>query len=182
VGDGRCHGHLNTVECEYDGGDCCGCTCVDDINICGVSANFVCLDPSCPDEAFEYPACTGDIYTLGDGACTDENNFSACWYDGGDCCECTCVDSVSSTCGDFDCIDPACPDEVNELALLYPNCTGSISTTGDGFCSSSNNNPSCGYDGGDCCECTCVDRPESDFSCGSNGFNCLDPACPDETS
>ncbi|CAN0428888.1 unnamed protein product, partial [Laminaria digitata] len=32
-------------------------------------------------------------------------------YDGGDCCECTCVDTFSFTCGEefhggFDCLDP----------------------------------------------------------------------------
>lgn len=31
----------------------------------------------------------------------------------------------------------------------------------------------CGYDGGDCCKCTCV-RTAS-FRCGHNGFRCLDP-------
>ena len=36
-----------------------------------------------------------------------------------------------------------------------------------------------GYDGGDCCECTCVDTPY--FRCGSNhhgGYACLDPSAP----
>ena len=30
-----------------------------------------------------------------------------------------------------------------------------------------------GYDGGDCCECTCVDT--ADHTCGDHGFSCLDP-------
>lgn len=183
VGDGQCDGYLNTLECGYDGGDCCECTCVEGSTFsCGRSP-FVCLDPACPDEAFEYPACTGDIYTLGDSRCDSENNYATCGFDGGDCCECTCTNSTN-TCGTgfpaFECFDPSCPGEVHEQALLYPNCTGSVSLTGTGFCQSSNNNPSCGYDGGDCCACTCVDGPE--FYCGSNGLNCLDPACPDEAS
>ena len=40
---------------------------------------------------------------------------------------------------------------------------------------------SSGYDGGDCCECTCVST--DDFTCGQNGgFACVDPsaACVDE--
>ncbi|CAM9591236.1 unnamed protein product, partial [Sphacelaria rigidula] len=33
------------------------------------------------------------------------------------------------------------------------------------------------YDGGDCCECTCVD---SSWTCGVVGYTCIDPACSDE--
>ncbi|CAN0432107.1 unnamed protein product, partial [Scytosiphon promiscuus] len=35
------------------------------------------------------------------------------------------------------------------------------------------------YDGGDCCECTCVSTEE--FTCGDEefgGFACLDPSAP----
>lgn len=35
-----------------------------------------------------------------------------------------------------------------------------------------------GYDGGDCCSCTCTDAPEDDYQCGGNGFNCVDPGAP----
>ena len=31
-----------------------------------------------------------------------------------------------------------------------------------------------GYDGGDCCECTCVST--GPLSCGLNGFDCVDPS------
>ncbi|CAN0475167.1 unnamed protein product, partial [Scytosiphon promiscuus] len=30
-----------------------------------------------------------------------------------------------------------------------------------------------GYDGGDCCECTCVSTTSHD--CGDAGFTCVDP-------
>lgn len=30
----------------------------------------------------------------------------------------------------------------------------------------------CDWDGGDCCECACVD---GSYSCGETGYNCLDP-------
>lgn len=34
-----------------------------------------------------------------------------------------------------------------------------------------------GYDGGDCCECTCVST--AGYICGdTNGFDCVDPASP----
>eukprot|EP00752_Nemacystus_decipiens_P011502 g10214.t1 len=43
---------------------------------------------------------------------------------------------------------------------------------GDGQCDDSNNMEACGYDGGDCCECTCSPR---NFNCGGN-YNCIDPS------
>ncbi|CAM9710637.1 unnamed protein product, partial [Hapterophycus canaliculatus] len=46
---------------------------------------------------------------------------------------------------------------------------------GDGRCNAVNNNPFCGFDGGDCCSCTCLDGPL--HSCSDNGFDCLYPDC-----
>ncbi|SVE56460.1 uncharacterized protein METZ01_LOCUS509314, partial [marine metagenome] len=58
-------------------------------------------------------------------------------------------------------------------------CDGNSSWVGDGYCDSNNNNQACGYDGGDCCEQTCVD---GDYTCNSgaasgwgNIFDCNDP-------
>lgn len=128
--------------------------------------------------------CDADPAKLGDTYCDAEYNIPSCAYDGGDCCNCTCVNDHSyHLCGEypgFTCLDPSCSDEVLEAVLLYPNCTGSLQLVGDHFCHEGYNNPSCGYDGGDCCNCTCVDEP--DDPCGENGFNCLDPACVDEVS
>ena len=47
---------------------------------------------------------------------------------------------------------------------------------GDGECNAVNNNAACGYDGGDCCLCSC-----SGAACESNNFDCLDPNAGDET-
>ena len=57
----------------------------------------------------------------------------------------------------------------------YENCTSYeyLDFTGDGVCDNTNNNKACGWDGGDCCECTCNAEPCS--SDVDNGFNCLDP-------
>jgi regulation of enolase protein 1 (concanavalin A-like superfamily) len=44
----------------------------------------------------------------------------------------------------------------------YPNCTGTLSYIADGDCDTYNNNPECGWDGGDCCESTCVETEAYD--------------------
>jgi hypothetical protein len=40
---------------------------------------------------------------------------------------------------------------------------------GDGWCDARNNNDACSFDGGDCCESTCVDN---DYACGVVGYDC----------
>ena len=59
---------------------------------------------------------------------------------------------------------------------MYENCTdGVVEYIGDGNCDGINNTPDCGYDGGDCCICTCIDSMACTFN-----FNCLDPDAGDE--
>ena len=100
----------------------------------------------------------------------------ACGFDGGDCCECTCVDGPFDECGDngFHCLDPnsGC---IDPRVAEYPNCTdGWVTYIGDGVCHFEiNNKEECGFDGGDCCECTCSDGDGG--SCGDGGFICMDP-------
>ena len=37
----------NIPECDYDGGDCCECTCEDTPNqVCGLYVGFACIDPA----------------------------------------------------------------------------------------------------------------------------------------
>ncbi|CAM9504736.1 unnamed protein product, partial [Ascophyllum nodosum] len=78
---------------------------------------------------------------------------------GGDCCECTCVPNLEQalTCeaDSFICVDPnsGCADP---NFLEYTNCDGYLAYIGNGYCNSENNNEACGWDGGDCCECTCI--------------------------
>ncbi len=61
----------------------------------------------------------------------------------------------------------------------YSDCDGYVHWIADGYCDEMNNNAGCGFDGGDCCECTCVD---SEYECGIVGFECEDPSvdCDDE--
>lgn len=64
---------------------------------------------------------------------------------------------------------------------MHSNCTIDehlIDRIGDGLCDSVSNIKDCGWDGGDCCVCTCKGEPcQSD---PSNNFNCLDPGAPRE--
>ncbi|CAM9566132.1 unnamed protein product, partial [Ectocarpus sp. 4 AP-2014] len=207
IGDGYCEQQNNNAECGYDGGDCCECTCQnpwgdDDDWICSPSGSgFACIDPaaSCVDDdditADMVENC--DTSDLGDGYCDQDNNNEICGYDGGDCCECTCVNPwgddddwrCSSGGSGFACIDPAasCVDDDDITADMVENCEY-VRGRGDGWCDEENNNELCGYDGGDCCECTCVAPPADDDwdddwygACG-DGFACIDPsaACVDD--
>ncbi len=64
-------------------------------------------------------------------------------------------------------------------AQQYDGCTsGSVSDIGNGRCDAALNVPSCGFDGGDCCPCTCSDGP--DHSCSDSEFDCIYPDCNDE--
>eukprot|EP00903_Cladosiphon_okamuranus_P013864 g12899.t1 len=44
---------------------------------------------------------------------------------------------------------------------------------GDGYCDNENNNETCLWDGGDCCECTC--DTDTTYPCGVPAYECLDP-------
>ena len=73
IGNGYCDDGNNNVDCQYDGGDCCGscvvrkycsdCQCLGGVTGIGVSSP-----------------------TIGNGYCDDENNIYDCMYDGLDCC------------------------------------------------------------------------------------------------
>ncbi|CAN0048971.1 unnamed protein product [Ectocarpus fasciculatus] len=128
--DGECDANNNRAECEYDGGDCCPCTCQDNTYDCGISA-FACIDPDAPcvnDDDYTVDmaeTCGGNISYLADGDCDNANNNEECGYDRGDCCSCTCVDEAYE-CGTngFACIDPSaeCVDDDDVTADMIENC------------------------------------------------------------
>ena len=63
----------------------------------------------------------------------------------------------------------------------YPYCNGTVLYISDGDCDRSNNNEKCGWDGGDCCGCTCQSPSTGvyyGYVCGSNGYDCKDPDAP----
>ncbi len=91
------------------------------------------------------------------------------------CCECSCTDGSDYDCGynGYSCQDPVCSFDPVVIAE-YHDCTGDWELIGDGICAAVNNNAACGYDGGDCCLCSC-----SGPACGSTAFDCLDPDAGD---
>lgn len=199
IADGVCDAAANTAACGYDGGDCCACTCFVGGVLCseteGADVEFSCEDPDAPSEcgttttssspdASSYSDCEGYPPNIRDGYCDEANNNAACGYDGGDCCACTCEDDLAFTCGleglGFDCQDPDVPADCD---LTPAKCAGNLDDIHNSICDSSLNNEECGYDGGDCCACTCreyggISTGFYNFECGSEGYDCLDPNAP----
>ena len=61
----------------------------------------------------------------------------------------------------------------------YDGCSGPVADIANGRCDAALNVPACGFDGGDCCPCTCSDGPM--HSCSDNTFKeCVFPACDEE--
>ena len=66
-------------------------------------------------------------------------------------------------------------------AAQYDGCTnGTVADIGNGRCDAALNVPACGYDGGDCCPCTCSDGPDN--SCSDSDFDCVYPGCDDPSA
>ena len=100
--DAFCDDFVNTANCNFDGGDCCGSDVID----------TYCTECIC----YESSSCSAELLPLiGNGYCDDETNTVTCNYDGGDCCghcvntehcsECACHDEGAShpsiACNDF---------------------------------------------------------------------------------
>ncbi|CAM9701777.1 unnamed protein product, partial [Ectocarpus sp. 13 AM-2016] len=58
-----------------------------------------------------------------------------------------------------------------DLTAEYPDCGGTVCFIGDGYCDEETNNAECGYDGGDCCDCDCID---GFYDCATAGYDCQD--------
>lgn len=103
------------------------------------------------------------------GDANDLRNAALCLssgYDGGDCCECTCVSTAFFTCGSedyggFACVDPSAPcvddddfipggddflfdydDDLFSSSFTFEPCIDDFIADGD--CDSTNNNEECG--------------------------------------
>lgn len=85
VGNGICNDDTNIIECNYDGGDCCGsCIVKTHCLVCLCLQNHTDSNP-----------------LIGNGYCNDDTNNAECHYDGGDCCG-TCI--VKDHCIICDCL------------------------------------------------------------------------------
>ena len=183
IGNSNCDPVNNIEACGWDGEDCCECTCVSNPEQDSSCEFFSCMDPNsgCAEPGLlKYTNCTGDVSFINDGWCDYVNNNKACAWDGEDFCECMCIDGEYYNCGSggYWCLDPN--SECTDPGLLgYSNCSGAVNFIEDGDCDSVNNNEACGWDGGDCCECTCIDGEFHD--CTSSEFFCkdLDSGCTD---
>lgn len=75
IANGRCDLINNNDLCDYDGGDCCHCDCVDGSDYSCGDDGFSCVDPTseCIILLAAYPNCS-QYWTVGDGACDFDNN------------------------------------------------------------------------------------------------------------
>jgi len=111
AGDGWCDAENNESPC-FDGGDCCEASCEDGSYDCGYNGY------SCRDASTYDCAAASNTAGVGDGVCDAANNVEPC-YDGGDCCEATCV---SSECGNYECVDPAVLAQTCDEAMTCGAC------------------------------------------------------------
>ena len=86
IANGFCNDESNTVECGYDGGDCC--------EYC--SSKKYCSECACLGNTTGY----GKNSVVGNGICNDDVNHAGCDYDGGDCC---LLDTVTEHCSECAC-------------------------------------------------------------------------------
>ena len=196
VHNGFCNDETNNLNCNYDGGDCCGYN----IN------SEHCTECTC----FHQETCLAGVTHafVGDGICNDETNIAECSYDNGDCCgyninsehctECTCFHQETCLAGVTHAFvgDGVCNDETNIAECDYDGgdccgyginsehcnecncyaleiCTNGVHPlAGNGLCNDDTNIVECSYDGGDCCG-SCVNTDyctECQCLSGSNGF------------
>ena len=197
VGNGVCNknGKNNVESCMWDGGDCCEQSCVNNPDPkyaarCGRNG-YQCVDPayaSSPTAAPGQEECTAPKpHSVGNGVCNHnngKNNVADCGWDGGDCCEESCLDNPNpkhvKRCGmrGYHCLDPAYAN--SPTAAPGPaQCLAKPKQLGNGICNKNgkNNKAECGWDGGDCCEVSCLSNPnpKKAAKCGNKGYQCLDP-------
>ena len=144
IANGYCDDEVNTKECNYDGGDCCG-SCIN-TDYC---IKCICYDDIANDAQFSNKY-------VGNGYCDDGLNIEKCEYDGGDCCG-LCINTEY-------CTKCECLQDVGEY--IYNGRGPAAPFIGNGFCDDALNKIECNFDAGDCCglnvktefcdECQCL--------------------------
>mmetsp|Transcript_15451 Transcript_15451/g.23322 ORF Transcript_15451/g.23322 Transcript_15451/m.23322 type:complete len:779 (+) Transcript_15451:122-2458(+) len=150
--------------------------------------------PTPPTSSPTYQPCTVKPKILGNGKCNANANTAACDWDGGDCCEASCKANsnpkIVKKCGKkgYDCKDPALntpfpvgaptarPTEPTPVPS-ESQCEVQQKKLGNGKCDRAANTASCGWDGGDCCELSCLanPNPKAVKKCKKNKYDCQDP-------
>ena len=182
-----------SLESDYDC-DCTGCVCYEDSNKCDTN----CYGLSCDDwvdvgHSCDYVEAT---FGCGCGGCTCDNPTSLT-----DLCSSSDDCASHAYCANItvnNTIYPVCApcydsdgNTCEGLGVAMDNCdkcTGCAvpqeDWLGDGFCDTTliYNTLKCNWDGGDCCESTCVDPEDTieSWTCGSDSpFSCKDPDASD---
>ncbi len=159
IGDGWCDSINNNGDCNFDGGDCCPCTCYDNV------------DAGCPE--------AGGCYA-GEGIYDYCGTCDLCYADGDS--SVTCPDECApAVCGDGACTSGedcnSCPEDCGECgdcdAGYVPDCADddccSEAWIGDGLCD--------GEDQAWGCDLTCYDNDGGDCPEPCDGFECWDGSC-----
>lgn len=195
----KCHQVDNFGQTCQDPNNCNPCSdhilmwnedmdCCYPANYDGSDDDSCCTDLTCPDGSTwvdEYDNSCENWYNINEAMCMfADYNGGTCGMTANDAC-CICSggnhpglppcgsNSLTITMGNGEerTIDiDACMAAAPECRMADGYNTGSW--TPDGACDPQCNIPECGYDGGDCCEVTCVDRYND---CGSLGYDCQDP-------
>ena len=126
----------NTLNCDWDGGDCCVSTCIPETGQLCDNVVFDCLDPDANDYGAESDCRVAAPSWIGDAYCDPDGGYNtdACDWDGGDCCEDSCVPQTSTT--GYDCTAAFfCSDPQSPYYLNLADCdVDMVSWLGDGYC------------------------------------------------
>ncbi|CAB1108035.1 unnamed protein product [Ectocarpus sp. CCAP 1310/34] len=141
--------------CAYDGGDCCECTC------------------ESHDDGYEYYCKPGSFACIDPGAeCVDDDDNTAEQYE-----HCGWVTRI----GDGMCDDENNKEECGKGVPRFPKWRAPCDVVDESITAGILRLvTSTGFDGGDCCECTCVVSASggSPYACQEiyniNSFDCLD--------
>ena len=170
-GDNYCDDSNNNLNCNFDGGDCCGpnvntlwcteCLCLEE----GGGASGGTTPPPGTTTLSETTTSGGcNPGWSGDNYCDDFNNNINCNFDGGDCCG----PNVNTLyCDECECLEGGSGGTTTPSGTTTSGSCN-LAFIGDNYCDDINNTPDCNFDGGDCCgsdvntswciECQCLEE------------------------
>ena len=199
IADGYCDTSNNNEACAWDGGDCCGSTCVDATYECGTDAsswsacNSECLDPSANDDCCADFSCDFYAIVCGDGTCDGGEDYYTCPEDcnaPGECDPGFVVDCVDTDCcpeswigdGFEDCEDQQYGCDLTCYDNDGGDCAGGT-TTGTTTTGGTADCEDCVYDwtnyGSECCDTAWTEFGIDCATLEANyGWDCSGCACP----